>query len=159
MDQVGQFTVPTMHSYGWNYGVGVLPEGGPPGTRATIFYADGFAIGAGARHPAAAWEFVKAFTMDPELGMVMPRAQASVPAYRHLHPLYLGEVSTAYPGVDWAAFADGLLRGRVLRLRFSPNFAEIEALVERAVNDVTSGAKSAANALREIEEAVLSLWR
>ena len=48
MDQVGQFTIPTMDSFGWDYGVGVLPEGGDPGTRSTILYADGFAIGAGA---------------------------------------------------------------------------------------------------------------
>lgn len=159
MDQVGQFTIPTIDSYGWDYGVGVMPEGGAPGTRATILYADGFAVGARARNPQLAWEFVKAFTMDPELGMVTPRAQASVPAYRALHPLYLSEVSAAYPAVDWAAFSQGLNRGRVLQIRFSPHFVEIETLLEQAINDVTSGVKSAAGALREIEPVVQDLWR
>lgn len=159
MDQVGQFTIPTMAGYAWDYGVGVLPEGGPPGTRSTILYADGFAIGSGSQSLQLAWEFVKAFTMDPELGMVMPRAQASVPAYRALHSQYLDEVSAAYPAVDWAAFSEGLYRGRVFRIRFSPNFVEIEEALERAINEVTSGAKAAASALREVEPVVRQLWR
>ena len=46
-----------------------------------------------ARNPQLAWEFVKTFTMDSDRGMVMPRAQASVPAYRALHSLYLDEVT------------------------------------------------------------------
>src|SRR5690606_23378492 len=138
MDQVGQFTVPTLEDYDWEYGVGVLPEGGGPRTRSTILYADGFAIGARARRPDLAWEFIKAFTMDPDLGMVMPRAQASVPAYRALHSGYLDEVSAAYPAVDWAAFSEGLYRGRVFQIRFSPNFVEIEAVLEQAISDITS---------------------
>ena len=158
MDQVGQFTIRTMAGYSWDYGVGVLPEGGPPGTRSTILYADGFAVGSGSQNAQLAWEFVKAFTMDPELGMVTPRAQASVPAYRALHSQYLDEVSAAYPAVDWAAFAEGLYRGRVFRIRFSPNFVEIEQALERAINEVTSGAKAAASALREIEPVVRQLW-
>lgn len=159
MDQVGQFTVPTLEDYDWEYGVGVLPEGGGPGTRSTILYADGFAIGARARRPDLAWEFIKAFTMDPDLGMVMPRAQASVPAYRALHSGYLDEVSAAYPAVDWAAFSEGLYRGRVFQIRFSPNFVEIEAVLEQAISDITSGVKSTASALREIDAVVRELWQ
>ena len=106
-----------------------------------------------------AWEFVKTFTMDSDRGMVMPRAQASVPAYRALHSLYLDEVSAAYPAVDWVAFSQGLYRGRVLQIRFSPNFVDIEAVLEQAINEVTSGVKSAASALREVDSTVQELWR
>ena len=159
MDQVGQFTIPTMARNAWEYGVGVLPEGGPPGTRSTILYADGFAMGANSRNPQEAWAFIKTFIMDPEMGMVMPQSQSSVPAYRPLHAQYLDAVNAAYPAVDWVAFSEGLYRGRVFKIRFSPNFVEIEAVLDRAINEVVSGAKSAASALREVDPVVRELWR
>jgi len=158
MEPVGQYTIPTWEQYNWKYGVGVMPRGGGPGTRSTILYADGFGMGSLSRNPQLAWDFIRTFVTEPEVGMAMPRHAASVPAYRPMHPQYIDEVSAAYPRVDWLAFAEGLFRGRVFQVRFSPNFAEIEALLNQVTNEIFAGTKPARTALAEVEPQVLALW-
>jgi len=158
MEPVGQYTIRQWDGYDWNYAVGVMPEGGARGTRSTILYADGFAIGSQSRNPQLAWEFIKTFVTDPEVGMAMPRHAASVPAYMPLHLKYLDEVSAEYPSVDWVRFSDGLFRGKVFQVRFSPYFDQIEAILNDATTQIFAGDKPTRTALAEIEPQVLDLW-
>ncbi len=158
MEPVGQYTIRTWDGYAWNYGVGAMPEGGGPGTRSTILYADGFAIGSQSRNPQLAWEFIKTFVTDPEHGMAYPRHSGSVPAYMPLHLDYLAEVGAEFPSVDWLRFSEGLFRGRVFQVRFSPNFGEIETILNEVTNAIFAGEKPAQSALAEAEPQVLELW-
>ena len=133
-----------------------MPKGSE---RATVFYPNGFAIGATSKHKELAWQIIRELMLVEEGVKRYTDAVTRVPSHRNYWDYYLESQNHLYPGRNNMVFVTALLFGRIWTLRFATNWSAIDQTIRAQWNQVWDGRKSAAQAMNEVADQVNSLLK
>ena len=157
MTQIGTWSLPqyTQQEVEWRFAPWPQVGANPP---VGVIYPVGMTLLSTSPNEAAAWEFAKFLTTNPEANYIWAKAAGAVPFVLENIPRWAEEIETQRPGVNAIVFGEQVrAHGATIRVRKLSTFGTIDGVMTEVLAQIMDENKPVRLAMEEIASQMQAL--